>query len=164
MIKTISSNKGFTLIELMVVVGIIGILASLALPQYRSYVVRAQLVESLTLAREVQDGVQDYYKHHGRFPKNNKQAGVPEPQYLIGNYVKQIQVADGAIHITLGNKINMQLNDKIISLRPLVVTGSPGSPISWNCGFSEPPQGMQTVGENKTDIDIIFLGATCRGG
>jgi type IV pilus assembly protein PilA len=158
-----NKHRGFTLIELMVVVGIIGILASIAMPQYQSYVVRAQVAEALSLARDIQGDITAYYKQHGRFPKNNRSAGLPEAKYLIGLYVQNIQVTDGAINILFGNRVNQQIKDKVLSLQPLVVSGSPSSPISWNCGSAKPPQGMETVGENKTDIDPQYLPFTCIG-
>lgn len=155
-------SAGFSLIELMVVVGIIGILAGIAIPQYQSYTVRSQLVEALTLAREVQTDVTAYHKRFGRFPKNNNAAGAPEAKFLIGNYVKRIEVENGALHVTLGNKVNNNLQGKILSLRPLVVTGSPASPISWSCGNASAPTGMQSVGENKTTVSKEYLPYPCR--
>ena len=158
-----NAHRGFTLIELMVVVGIIGILASIAMPQYQSYVVRAQVAEALSLAREIQGDITAYYKQHGRFPKNNRSAGLPESKYLIGLYVQNIRVSDGAINIRFGNRVNQQIMDKVLTLQPLVVSGSPASPISWNCGGAKPPQGMEAVGVNNTDVDDQFLPFTCVG-
>ncbi len=157
------SFRGFTLIELMIVVSIIGILAAIALPSYQSYTIRSQIVEAITLTNELKISINEYYKYHGRFPLNNKAAGIPEPQYLIGNYVKTVHVSNGAIHVTFGNKMNKHVDGKKLTLRPIVVTGSPTSPISWNCGYSEPPEGMETVGENETDVDAKYLAAACRG-
>lgn len=155
-------NSGFTLIELMIVVAIIGILASVALPSYTSYTTRSKLVESIALMQELQPSIVEYYKERLSFPADNKHAGVPEAKYLIGNYVKSITVSNGAIHAELGNKIGAPLVGKILSLRPIVVTGSPASPISWICGKSLAPEGMEAVGEDKTDIPDEFLPGGCR--
>ena len=155
--------RGFTLIELMVVVAIIGILAGIALPSYQSYTVRAQVVEALVLAAELKDGIREVYKHSGRFPADNRAAGLPAARHLLGNYVEGIDVANGAMHVRLGNKANKLVAGKVLTLQPLIVTENPGSPISWNCGNAAPPKGMQTVGENRTSVDRQFLPYSCRG-
>ena len=99
-------NRGFTLIELMIVVSIIGILAAVAIPSFQTYITRTQVVEALTIAGELQTSVKDYYEFKGGFPETNEQAGIPMPSQLIGNYVSSIELSDGAFHITLGNKVN----------------------------------------------------------
>ena len=155
-------NKGFTLIELMIVVAIIGILAAVALPAYQSYTIRAQLVEALVLVDELKPNIKEYYKDRGRFPKDNEQAGLPGEDLLLGNYVQGMAVANGAVHITMGNKVNQHMQGKILSLRPIVVAGSPASPFSWVCGNSEVPDGMEAAGDNNTDIPAEFLPSACR--
>jgi len=155
-------EKGFTLIELMIVVAIIGVLASISLPAYQSYVVRAQVSESIVIVDELKASVADYYKFKGIFPTNNKIAGVPKPEFLQGNYVSQIEVENGAFHITLGNKVNKAVQGKILSIRPIVVKQSPASPFSWVCGGGSVPEAMEAKGENKTNIDSEFLPAACR--
>ena len=155
-------SKGFTLIELMIVVSIISILAGIAIPAYNGYISSSQLVEAHTLAQQIKPQINEFYKVKGRFPANNKEAGVPEAHFLIGNYVKQIQVENGAIHVTLGNKISYNMQGKVLTIQPLVVIDSPESPIAWNCGFAEPPEGMQTVGKNRTSEDLRKLPIMCR--
>ena len=157
-----SNSKGFTLIELMIVVAIIGILASVALPSYQSYTIRAQVSESLVIVSELKVSVAEYYKAKGAFPSNNDAAQIPQSHLLQGNFVKAIVVQDGAFHVELGNKINASVAGNIISIRPIVVKGSPSSPFSWVCGNSEVPEAMQAVGENKTSIDQTLLPANCR--
>lgn len=156
------SSKGFTLIELMVVVSIIGILASIAIPAYQDYTIRAQTAEAMILATDIKAEITGFYKARGRFPSSNESAGLPATEYLIGNYVEGMEVKDGAIHITLGNRINAQAAGQIISFRPLTVINSPASPISWACGYATAPKGMEAVGENRTNVEARMLAWACR--
>jgi len=158
----IKKDQGFTLIELMIVISIIGILASIAIPQYHNYTARAQVSEALSLVANIQPQVKDFYQAKGRFPKDNKEAGVPPADKLIGNYIVSMTVEDGAIHAKLGNRIFDNLKDKIVSIQPMVVTGSPMSPISFICGYAKAPDGMEKVGDNKSDIDDTVLPHACR--
>lgn len=157
-----NKNKGFTLIELMIVVAIIGILAAVALPSYQTYVTRAQVVESLVIVGELKNTVSEYYKYTGKFPADNEAAGMPEEEYLLGNYVKGVLMEDGAFHVRLGNKVNSILDGKLLTIRPIIVSNSPESPFSWVCGHASIPEGMEAVGKNLTEIDTGLLPASCR--
>jgi len=155
-------HQGFTLIELMIVVAIIGILASIALPAYQSYTARAQVAESMVIVDELKQNVTDYYKYKGTFPKDNTDAGIPKASLLQGNFVQEIVLEQGAFHVKLGNKVNANLLDKVITIRPIVVKDSPASPFSWVCGNSSPPDAMKAIGENKTSLENEYLVAACR--
>jgi type IV pilus assembly protein PilA len=154
--------RGFTLIELMIVVAIIGILASIAIPAYQDYTIRAQVVEALALSDELKLSIRDYYRDRGVWPEDNEDAGVPLPEHLLGQYVEGIVVNDGAMHVRFGNKAHANLSGTTLTIRPLYVTANPTSPIAWNCGFSEPPQGMSPQGVDRTDVRSQYLPSACR--
>jgi len=155
-------QSGFTLIELMIVVAIIGILASIAIPAYQSYTVRAQVTEAFSLASELKGPIQEYRKERGILPVDNAAAGVPEPDKLIGNYVTRVEVSHGAINVTFGNFVNKAIDGQTVTLQPILVIGSPASPMSWRCGYRGVPHGMEAAGENRTNIDVKFLPTSCR--
>ena len=149
------------MIELIVVIAIIAILSTIALPSFEYKNTRAQTIESVELINNLKDSVNLFYMGQHKFPRNNLQAGIPKPEQLIGNYVQHIDFVNGAFHITFGNRVNSKLKDKILSIRPIVVKDSPESPISWLCGNAKVPDGMIAVGENRTDIANSYLPMNC---
>jgi type IV pilus assembly protein PilA len=155
-------HHGFTLIELMVVVTIIGILASIAMPNYQAYIQRAEVTEALSVSSMIKEKINQYYIENLEMPVDNLQAGVPKPEFLMGNRVAKVIVENGAVHVVFGHKTSKSLKDKTLTLRPAVVIGSPVSPISWLCGYDVAVTGMQAQGDNKTDLDHSFLPSACR--
>ncbi len=155
-------QRGFTLIELMVVVAIIAILSSMAIPTFQEFVVRAQITEATNLSDTLKKSITEYYTVHQQFPKNNQAAGLPKPEHLIGNFVTNIEVQEGAIHISLGNRINAHIAGKTLTLRPAIVTANPSSPISWLCGYANAVPGMTAIAANKTTVPITYLSMDCR--
>jgi len=155
-------QTGFTLIELMIVVAIIGILASIAIPAYQDYTIRAQVVESFSITSELKLSIRDFYKDRGRFPADNEEAGVPAPEHLIGNYVTRVDVVEGAMHVSFGHYVNAVLDGQTITIRPIFVSASPMSPISWVCGSRKPPEGMEGAGEDRTSLQDKHMPGACR--
>ncbi|ENS7756303.1 pilin [Neisseria gonorrhoeae] len=90
-------QKGFTLIELMIVIAIVGILAAVALPAYQDYTARAQVSEAILLAEGQKSAVTEYYLNHGIWPKDNGDAGVASSSSIKGKYVKSVTVAKGVV-------------------------------------------------------------------
>jgi type IV pilus assembly protein PilA len=155
--------RGFTLIEIMVVVAMIGILSTLAIPTYMDRVIRTQVSEGLGLAEFARQAVQESWKRHGRMPLDNAAAGLPEARSIVGNYVTQVEVHEGVVSITFGQRSNRFLAGKRLSLRPAVVKAHPAVPIAWVCGRATVPERMSTQGANLTDLPVNHLPIDCRG-
>ena len=155
-------TRGFTLIEIMVVVAIIAILALMALPSPDPAIARKQVVESMELIEDYKKLVAFYNKSTQVFLKDNKEAGIPAADKLLGNYVDRIDLKDGAFHIHFGTKAHPNIKGKTLSVQPIMVQGSPESPISWICGKAAVPTNMKAVGENRTDLELKDLPLNCR--
>ncbi|HFA7947028.1 TPA: pilin, partial [Neisseria gonorrhoeae] len=111
-------QKGFTLIELMIVIAIVGILAAVALPAYQDYTARAQVSEAILLAEGQKSAVTGYYLNHGTWPKDNTSAGVASsPTDIKGKYVKSVTVAKGVVTAQMASTgVNKEIKDKRLSL------------------------------------------------
>ncbi len=122
-------QSGFTLIELMIVVAIIGILAAIALPAYQDYTKRANVTEGLSLAGGVKTAVAEYFSSEGAWPNSNTQAGLVTAASIKGNAVRSVAVAatNGVITITYGTKVT---SGATITLTP----DDSGGSIEWKCG------------------------------
>ncbi|WP_153957827.1 pilin, partial [Neisseria meningitidis] len=103
-------QKGFTLIELMIVIAIVGILAAVALPAYQDYTARAQVSEAILLAEGQKSAVTEYYLNHGEWPKNNTSAGVASSSDIKGKYVEKVEVKNGVVTATmLSSGVNKEI-------------------------------------------------------
>ncbi len=155
--------RGFTLIEVMVVVGIVAILALMTLPLYVERNVQQQVKEGVAFAEFMQRGVSAAYATTGAMPKDNAAAGLPAPEKVIGNYVVSGTVSDGAITLVFGNLAVSNIKGRKLSLRPGYVPDAPQVPISWVCGPGKVPAGLTVAGTDATNIPAEWLPLACRG-
>jgi type IV pilus assembly protein PilA len=137
-------QQGFTLIELMIVVAIIGILAAIAIPAYQDYTIRAQVSEGMSLASGVRTAVSEFFQTDGNWPADNAAAGVAPAASISGNYVTGVAVgAGGLITATFGSDANPLIAGDTLTLQGADAGGS----VSWTCGGS---------------VDDKYLPASCR--
>ncbi|OIQ77726.1 fimbrial protein precursor [mine drainage metagenome] len=149
-------QQGFTLIELMIVVAIIGILAAIAIPAYQDYTIRAQVTEGLSLMDGAKTTVAAFYTDRGIFPAQNASAGLAVDTTITGNYVSKVAAAQigngasqGSITATYSNTAPQKAN-QAINNDTLVLTGTANAgSISWTCTSPNLPQ--------------KYLPSTCKG-
>ncbi|HFA1005374.1 TPA: pilin [Neisseria gonorrhoeae] len=161
-------QKGFTLIELMIVIAIVGILAAVALPAYQDYTARAQVSEAILLAEGQKSAVTEYYPNHGEWPENNDSAGVASSDKIKGKYVESVTVEKGVVTAKmLSSGVNKEIKDKRLSLWAKREDGS----VKWFCG--QPVTRTEANAKAGTDdvakddaagkkIDTKHLPSTCR--
>jgi type IV pilus assembly protein PilA len=157
-------QSGFTLVELMLVVGVIGILAAVAFPAYQDYTIRSRIAEAFGLAGPVQKAVRDYYDRWGVFPEGNAQAGLQAPERYVGNYIRSIRVERGAIAITLGN-VGKDFDGRELHLLPAVNSAAPTAPFAWVCEKGPAPEGMTPIVEIPAErLTLLprYVPAPCR--
>ncbi len=162
----IKLQKGFTLIELMIVVAIIGILAAIAIPAYQDYTIRSQVTEGLNLAADLKAGVAEWYAQEGEWPATELELGVAAATDKSGKYVSQVAVTDGTIEITYGLQANTNIDSETLSLKPLV---SGNDDVVWVCGSASTPSGASEAlsgnsGAVSTSVIDKYLPASCRTG
>ncbi len=122
-------QQGFTLIELMTVVAIIGILAAIAISAYQNYTIRAQVSEGLTLSAGAKAAVSKYFTDRGVWPADNTTAGLADQHAIIGKYTEHVSVANNVIEIKYGYDAHTAIFDQKITLTAVNNAGS----ISWTC-------------------------------
>ena len=159
-------QKGFTLIELMIVVAIIGILAAIAIPAYQDYTIRAQVTEGLNLADGIKVAVADYYTQNGAFPAAGlataAPAGLGFNNTTTGKYSTVDVAAAGLITATYnGPQVNAKLAGGILGLSPFVTTNGD---LVWQCGLAAAPSvNIATAGPaTGTTVVAKWLPASCK--
>ncbi|HEZ1936900.1 TPA: pilin [Neisseria meningitidis] len=157
-------QKGFTLIELMIVIAIVGILAAVALPAYQDYTARAQVSEAILLAEGQKSAVTEYYLNHGEWPANNSSAGVATSANIKGKYVQSVEVKNGVVTATmLSSGVNNEIKGKKLSLWAKRQDGS----VKWFCGQPVTRDDAKATNDDVTadngnEIDTKHLPSTCR--
>jgi type IV pilus assembly protein PilA len=165
MLKTM--QKGFTLIELMIVIAIIGILAAIAIPAYQNYTIRSQVTEGLSLADGWKTAVSEYFAQNGSFPTGATTSGgtgniAVTNLTTAGKYVGNITlVTGGQIQVKYnGPQVNGKLNGQLLTLTPGL---DPNQDVIWVCGTAATPSNVSLGGgsTSASTVSAAFLPTAC---
>jgi type IV pilus assembly protein PilA len=150
-------QKGFTLIELMIVVAIIGILAAIAIPAYQNYTIRAQITEGLNLADGWKTAIAEYYANYGVWPANT--AALSGTSNSQSKYVSTISVNGGTIQITYGVQVNAKVAGSGLALQPYTDSNND---VIWICGTATAPSTVTTSASAGTNtVSAQYLPIAC---
>ena len=155
-------QQGFTLIELMIVVAIIGILAAIAIPAYQDYTIRAQVSEGMNLAAAAKAAVAEDFLNEGLPPVNRTDAGMtPNATDTSGKYFASVNIVNGRIDVVYGNEANAQIAAAASNLLTITPYESTDLSVVWRCGSAPAPGGgAQLLGTSAGGLVTAYAAPT----
>ncbi|WP_279610005.1 pilin [Burkholderia contaminans] len=149
-----NAQKGFTLIELMITVAIVGILAAVALPAYQDYTIRAQISEGILLSEQFKPAITDFYANNGKLPQaeSDLNVGIPAGKYSTMTMVAGTNSSTVYVLTTFGNEANQLVQGKQLTLMAQVVPGVDN--LQWTCKGNS--------GISSTPVPNKYLPISCK--